>query len=180
MLVVVMVVTVISAVSTQAQVTIGGHVGYASGGDLSESAIAYGAQVILPVTDIISFLVSGSMFDDEADTITVGITHIAGEMRASVLVFGEKLKLSGGIGVSHNAYDVDVSLPGYEVTIENAFGFLVSGGVSFLITKNVEVFIEHRCNWIDSESEIQGPYDCQTVDGPYNSALTMLGVGIAL
>jgi len=165
----------VSAIA-QAQCRIGFHGANVSGDDLEQPGIGFGAQVVLPMTDMLGWEISATRFEDKAEDLKINITHVAATLQLSTLVIDQRLRLYGGLGLSFNYFDAEVSIPGYTVEIESMIGFHAAAGAGVYLTKDIELFAEYRSVWADTEATVRNRYDCQVVKSPFDFDIIRVGM----
>ncbi len=163
-----------------AQIQIGVHGGYSAGGDLVKNDFGGGAQIVLPLVKDLSLELSGTRYEDVDQVLTIGVTHFAATLRLSTPVLEKKAKVYGGAGISYNSYDVEVSLPGYSVKIEDTMGTHVAAGIETKLTDTINFFVEYRFTWASSTAEVKDDRgNCALVEGDMDFGLWRAGFNLA-
>jgi hypothetical protein len=148
----------------EAQVRIGGHIGYAMNQDLEvgnaeadfEDAFAYGAQFMHRANEAMSLEVSGTRFSTEVDEID--------ETEMDIITFAVSLRLGGspaegvflyaGGGGNYNIFDSD-----YYDDYEDEFGWHFCLGFELPINETAQFFSDFRMTYITLDDEVEADYD---------------------
>ncbi len=149
----------------------------------------------------------------------IDITHIALTARCGVEVL-PNVKIYGGGGASYNMFDIDgigidalsgaladdpmlqaflgaggTLSGGIDFDVDNAIGYHVAAGVSFMVTEMIELFAEYRFTWMEVDLEASANIRAVAADGTvvydeaitedlgsadYNFGLARVGVNIVL
>jgi len=144
---------------------LGGHVGYVTGGDIEEDCIGYGGQLELGVTDFLGLQISGTVFEEEAETDASGFSGdanlfvINGALSAVLRATLDPVDLYalGGVNYNYGTVDGSVDLLIVRTDIDgdvDGVGYHLGAGASLRLGDGVEIFAEYRHTMLELEGEL--------------------------
>ena len=128
------------------------HLSYSEGGEIVESALGFGGQVEIPVSDGLGVQFAISRFSDE-DSMEVGTVKLDIASAGLSAIFksrGEGSSLYLLAGLNYNSFDANVELaPAYSAAnmtseVEDDIGFHFGAGVEAPVSRSIDFFLEYR------------------------------------
>jgi len=158
---------------------IGVDTGFISLGDVDDENALGGVHLIGVISDIFSFELSGSVFQDEGDVaggvpVDIETVTIAATARASYPL-SDAMAAYGGAGVSVNNFNDDG-----DVSFDSTIGYHLTAGIDYTLGEDWSLFGELRYAFLSLEGDIETGVAKQDFDDGYDVGIFRVGISYIL